>query len=113
MVFAVKTRQTMPMNYFIAVVSLSRWAVYLLRNHLFWRMGVFPRFEGQDFFSFSQNLGIQATFKSKADKRFQWRRHFKKDDVQRASQANGFLLIATDPEAKHPPRLGLKKEAVG
>lgn len=51
--------------------------------------------------------------KSKADKCFQWRSHLKKDDVQRASQANGFPLIATDPEAKHPPRLGLKKEAEG
>lgn len=113
MVFAVKTRQTMPTNYFIAVVSLSCWAVDLFRNHLFWRMGVFPRFVGQSFFSFSPNFGNQAMLKSKADKCFQWRSHLKKDDVQRASQANGFPLIATDPEAKHPPRLGLKKEAEG
>ncbi|KAK1330473.1 hypothetical protein QTO34_010662 [Cnephaeus nilssonii] len=44
--FAVQTRQTMPMNYFIAVVSLPCGAAYLLRNHLFLENGCFPPFEG-------------------------------------------------------------------
>uniref|UniRef100_A0A8C4LR16 MARVEL domain-containing protein n=1 Tax=Equus asinus asinus TaxID=83772 RepID=A0A8C4LR16_EQUAS len=42
--FAVQTRQSIPMNYLIALVSLPCSAVYLLRSHLFWRMVLFPCF---------------------------------------------------------------------
>ena len=42
--FAVQTRQSIPMNYLVALVSLPCSAVYLLRSHLFWRMVLFPCF---------------------------------------------------------------------